>query len=424
MPRSDELRKARELVYTYSTTGKLTLVMRKSLNVMLQRALEQGIDQDWYSIPITRLVKNIEFGSHDHKYLEETLERMQTTLIRWQSTSADATKIVKDTVQLVGRTRIVGERGPAGNYLQKELQYKFDEDIKKRLLSPSVYALIDMGVMSKFKSAQSLALYEQIMEVKVNRLPEPDGWAYSDKLPWRQWRNLLLGEVTNDGDAPYNDAIKYFNRDVVRKALTELRVVAPDLEIEAIPFREGRRISLIQFRVRERAQSQQMLPLDEDSTPPIDVDGLTVELIALGLTDRDVGQIICRYELAHIEATIALTKARAARKDLEPLASNVAYFRKMLARPPEPTAVRNESPATTANRQVTKAKKRIVKEGPSPMEGVFAAMPDSEQRRYLLHWRNTEAPKYAASEYDKKGLETVLVRKSFFSWLEKHLSAP
>lgn len=428
------LSKAREVVYTYPKQGKISLVMRKAFNRMLQNAFSQGIEHEWYRLPVSLLARNIEFGSKDMSSLHETIDRMQTTLMKWQEINDEGKTVVQHSVQLIGAVKFVGDLRADGKRVQNFLLYKFDPDVKERIFNSTSRALIDLDVQNMFKSPHSAALYEHLMHTLGEADPDGEGWFWSPRLKWQEWRDLIMSSDTST----YYDNFKYFKRDVLRKVLAELEVVLDTYEIVAVTHRSGREISDLEFRIRSRAQS--VLPLD-NTLPLIDTSRIETALLEFGMNEEEIEAVLDFTDTEHIEAAIAYTRQRMAKTDAERLEYPDRYFIKALVgnfsgvdksrgvaamlkrakseKTPEPRGLRAPASATPVSKEQD-AKRSTIEVG----SRYFDALDPEHQRRLVDTWLNQEAKRAQKSAYAKTGLSSMVVKAAFFPWVASITEVP
>lgn len=434
-----ELRKAVDAVYAYPQEGKLTLVGRKAFNLLLANAMDQGVDREWYEIEIGDLAKDIRYDSNDVKRLESTLNDMQRTLVKWNAleTINDETVPVRDSVQLLGAVRLIGgveADGTRVTTVARSVRYQFDSRVKQRLLVPEVYARINLQLQASFKSAFALAMYEQLIRYRGNI--GSDGWAYTVKLPWREWRCLILG---GDYSAMY-ETYKYFGRDVLSKSLKELNVRVADQEFEMLVFKDGRQISDLQFRLRERVQTTLELSHDE---PLIDTAGISRRLEAFEIGKTEINRLIRLNDLFLLEEAAGETELRLRRGDLNPVRNKPAYFMNALTRIKD--RMRNgPSPASDLDIEVqeektkTKRSKAAVKKDSSPLappvlppapapiepavlnwnviESWFTDLASERQQELIDQFIDQESNPAVVAAYAKQQFRSAMVKVAFAAW--------
>lgn len=427
-----ELRKAVDAVYAYPQQGKLTLVGRKAFNLLLANAMEQGVDREWYEIEIRELAKDIRYDSNDIKRLETTLNEMQRTLLKWNviETINDETVPVRDSVQLLGAVRLIGGVAPDGTRVTavaRSIRYQFDPRVKQRLLVPEVYARINLQLQATFKSAFALAMYEQLVRYRNNI--SSDGWAYTVKLPWREWRSLILG---GDYSAMY-ETYKYFGRDVLTKSLKELNERVPDQEFEVLVFKDGRQISDLQFRLRDRVQSSLALSHDE---PLIDTAGIASRLDAFGITATEINRLIRVTDLFLLEEAAEETELRGRRGDLNPVRNKTAYFMNALSRIKERMRsgvsttselnIEAEDVKPKARKAKASTKKAVAEPGPSTIEpgalswadieSWFSAFSEPRQEELINQFIDQESNPAVVAAYAKQQFKSAMVKVAFAAW--------
>ena len=443
--RPAELRKAVDAIYVYPHQGRLTLMSRRAFNLLLARAMESGVDQEWYEIPIAELAKDMRFDSKDMKHLEDTLDAMQTTLLKWdaiESLSGRSVR-VRDSVQLLGAVQLVGGYDPSGprSGLARTVRYQFDKRVKQRLLVPEVYARINLQLQSEFSSSHTLALYEQVIRYRSNT--SADGWAYTVKLPWRDWRNLLIG---GDGTTVY-EQYKYFSRDVLNKALRELSQVVSEFDFEMLVYKTGRTIDKLQFRMRPKAQQSLGLTVTK---PLIDTGNMHAQLLKLGVKEADISKILDDFDPEIVKEAAKQTEARVRRTDLQPLGNPTAYLLDTVKRirdqvqaaqvrnqkipGPSDDAKKDEAPAggvdvldaeeapAKRRRANSLSERRSVKEGWEEIESQFRDLPKKKRDALVQQFVASVSDNQALSrELARGGFDGPLVRASFVPWLKREL---
>lgn len=421
------LRKAQEVIYTHPKHGKITLTMRKAFNRMVQNAHRQGFDQEWYRVPISNLARNIEWGSKDMRQFNETLDKMQTTLIKWEEVN-DQGKPISTSVQLIGKIKLVGEYRSDGRRIQTDLLYKIDPSVKEKLFNSKSMALIDLDLQNQFKSPHAAALYEQLMYVVGETDPDQEGWYHSMRLPWQEWRDLIMSTDTSD----YYDNFKYFRRDVLKKALTALESVLDSYEVLAVTHMNGREVKDLQFQLRLRAQTS--LPLDNTMPimPIFDSEEIEKKLARFELSEAQIQAVIDAGDTELIEGTIDYVSKRIANDKLEPVGRLDKYFMsafqgqycrhvsKTKKSPAPPVVIDAQSPPLIKETSTISSATNFMEVG----RMYFEALEPGHQVRLREEWLNHEANAPQRAAYAKSGLKTMIVRTGFYTWIAQTQSAP
>lgn len=431
LSQSSELRKSVEAVYAYPEKGKLTLLGRKAFNLLLANAMKQGIDCEWYSIDVYELANDIRYDSNDIKRLESVLTEMQRTILRWNilKEENDKTITVRNQVQLLGAVQIMGGYTDSDrrNAVARTVKYKFDSEVKKSLLAPEIYARINLQLQATIKSAFSLALYEQLIRYRNNI--GGDGWAYTVKLPWQTWRNLLLGGEYNVAFEEY----RYFNRDVIAKSLKELNQRITDFEFEVLVSKSKRTVTDIQFRIRESPQVS--LPLIS-SEPLINTEQIQRRLEALSFSETEISKLLRANDLANLEDAAQDIEARLKRGDLNPIRNKAAYFLDSLRRlkkcQPTESNIENIESHNPLHRVAEQKNIRVVEEISTPRSAEEAGLSWQDVEPWLIEltadlrseildeYIRQEKNPAVISAYKKYGLKSPMVQVVFVPWVESN----
>lgn len=439
------LRKAQEVIYTHPKHGKITLTMRKAFNRMIQNAHRQGFHEEWYRVAIPDLARNIEWGSKDMRQLNETIDKMQTTLIKWEEINEQGNPVVT-SVQLIGKIKLVGAFRSDGRRIQTDLLYKIDPSVKEKLFNSKSMALIDLDLQNQFKSPHAAALYEQLMYVVGETDPDPDGWYHSARLPWQEWRDLIMSTDTSD----YYDNFKYFRRDVLKKALAALENVLDSYEVLAVTHMEGREVRDLEFQLRLRPQARLQLENTLPVTPIFDTENLVQKLAPFKLDDDQIQLLLDAGDVDLIDGTIEYVQKRIANERLEPVGKIDKYFMNAFAgeycRKPakkldggavqKPQAsrqrardvfdARSGAPIPENSHLTTSVQASSPSEASRMDEGraYFEALDPGLQVRMREEWLNHEATALQRSTYAKSGLKAMIVRVGFYEWIARNQSAP
>jgi hypothetical protein len=291
----------------------------------------------------------------------------------------------------------------------RTVRYRFDESVKQKLLVPEVYARINLQLQAEFRSSYTLALYEQVIRYKGS--VSADGWSYTHKLPWREWRNLILG-----GDhAEIYEQYKYFSRDVLTKALKELNCVVAEFEFDVLVYKSGRLVSDLQFRLR--GKKQQSLEFD-DTRPIIDIEPISRRLQALGLKDEEIERLIGANDVAVLESAAEATETRLRRTDLTPIGNRAAYYHDTVKRMRGTAA--SEPKAKTSGGGA--AQPEIL--DPTPGRNAGRGKPCwtvAEAREFAQKFAEEIENPAVIAEFARKGVTAPLVRAAFLPWLEREL---
>ena len=129
----DLLRKPVNTLAIVPKSARITTLGRKSYNVLLFEAQEQGLDKDVFRAPLERIIKGIDFDSNDHALVKKHLRAMVSTTVEWQSpTTGEGSSW--NVSGLLAHARLSKERG------QVWVEWSYAVNLKQELLQPTVFA--------------------------------------------------------------------------------------------------------------------------------------------------------------------------------------------------------------------------------------------------------------------------------------------
>lgn len=326
-PTADEIqqdtrlvRKANQEIGHRVKSGKLSLVSRKILNVLLYYAqtMRDKEDEDGrWCVPVSSLVKDIKFGSRNYDLLRASLDELQNVKVARPTAHGGITSewlipsyTLDNTTHEGNEERSRGERKRGGVLM---LWFMLPPELKKQMLDPEQYTKLPILYMASLRTVAGLALYEICRRYVTN----PGGVTHRDV--WENWFYVLTGEPQGSELPEY----KYFKRDTVKKAIVEINELT-DISVELSEFREGRYVREIQFAVRMKAQGDLSF-----SPPPVDTD-LLARITVLGVSLPEAERMASRYSESVLLQTVELLEARIANSSLPPIESAAAYLKKAL----------------------------------------------------------------------------------------------
>ena len=307
-PGLDLLRKAVNTLAIVPKSARITTLGRKSYNVLLYQAQEQGLERDIFRAPLDAVIRGLDFDSHDHALIKKHLRAMVSTTVEWQSptTGEGSSWNVSGLLAHAKLSKIGG---------QVWVEWSYAVNLKQELLQPTVFARLRLEVISQLRSHASVALYEICTRYKdVGR---------TARQPWRWWYPVLSGNPPSDKSARLEYRI--FKRDTLKPAIAEINAIT-DIDVELVEHRQGRLIDEIQFRIAPKKQGSLAL-----AQPPAPVDlGLIVRAQRLGISDalaeslvQDHGEDVLRTGLDALERRLASSFP-------EPLRDPARYLRALM----------------------------------------------------------------------------------------------
>lgn len=228
------VRKPVETLSLVPTSGKVTVLGRKTWNVLLQLAQDQAVDgQDVYRATLAEVVAGIDFNSRNLAVIKGHLRSLMATTVEWQSpTTGEGERW--DGCSMLAHAALESVRG------QTWVEWSYAPNVRAELLNPNIFARLNLQVISELRTIGAVALYESCARYKAV--------GQTARRPWRWWAPVLLGRP--DADLQRLD-YRFFKRDTLRPAIAEINAVS-DVEVELVEFKQGRFVSDLQFTVKEK----------------------------------------------------------------------------------------------------------------------------------------------------------------------------
>lgn len=316
---TEEVRKA---VGAIHTSGNLSLLERKVVNVLLLNAYDDLLDQNkTHELPVAYLCDMLGWKeSNNIHLLKELLEKLATTKIEF-NVLADAGG--KKSGPKWGVMAFISFGGIADGICS----YRYDKALAQRLYDPEIYATINIDVQKEFKGSYALNLYENC--VRYKRVGSTGWW----DLP--SFRKLV------GADNEFYTEFKYLNRDVILPAIKEINTVS-DIIIGAIPEgkdkgprdakpeyrKNGRSITHIKFHVRENPQQQLLKEESCDEHEPIRKSEVFGKLRTHGVGERLAIAWILEQGEERVQDVVAYVEGRERKKLVK--GSTAGYIRRVI----------------------------------------------------------------------------------------------
>ena len=226
------LRKPVNTLAIVPKSHKITSLGRKSYNVLLHEAQEQGLENDVFRMPLERIVRNVGFDSNDQELIKKHLRAMVSTTVEWQSPTTGE-GLSWNISGLLAHAKLSKVRG------QVWVEWSYAINLKQELLEPTVFARLSLQIISTLRSHAGIALYEICSRYK--------GIGRTSRQAWQWWRPVLSGRPESEQTARLEYRI--FKRDTLKPAIAEVCALT-DIDIELVEHRQGRFIGELQFLIR------------------------------------------------------------------------------------------------------------------------------------------------------------------------------
>jgi len=223
--RDEQLKKH---VAAIHTSGDLTLLERKMVNVLLLNAYDDLLSRRTHTLPVAHLRATIGWeDSYNIALLKKVLRKLAMTPIEFN---------VMEDGQETWRVMSMISYGEIKGGV---CSYRYDEYLAERLFDPEIYAMINLGIQRKFEGGYALTLYENCIRYKA---VGSTGWW--DLARFRK----LLG-----ASAQVYEEFKYLKREVITKSIKEVNRIS-DIMIDAEYKKTGRKVSQIRFLISDNKQ--------------------------------------------------------------------------------------------------------------------------------------------------------------------------
>jgi len=302
------LRKPVNTLAIVPKSHKITSLGRKSYNVLLHEAQEQGLDKAVFQAPLERIIRGVDFDSNDQALIKKHLRSMVSTTVEWQSptTGEGASWNVSG---LLAHARLSKVRG------QVWVEWSYAVNLKQELLEPTVFARLSLEIISQLRSHAGIALYEICSRYKDIGRTSRQAWAW--------WRPVLSGRPETEKTAKLEYRI--FKRDTLKPAIAEVNAVT-DLDIELVEHKAGRFIDELQFLIRRKPQAS--LPL-RSPVEPVNL-SLITRAQSLGIDDGRAEELADAYGTDALRSGLDALERRLATAFPEPLRDPYRYLKALM----------------------------------------------------------------------------------------------
>ena len=212
-------------------SGEISLLERKTWNVLLANAFNDLEHQETYQISIRNLARFLRFDSNDHELLKEALRVLNKTQVEWNILEKDK-EIWAATTLLSGVEIINGV-----------CTYGYSFVLRKFLNNPSMYAKLNLFQQTLFKKKYAHILWELFKDY----FDEKKGYGETPWISVEKFRKLL--GLSNDEYTLFKDLNKW----VIKKAIKEINEVSDlyvDLKNGIKQRKDGRKIGALKFHIK------------------------------------------------------------------------------------------------------------------------------------------------------------------------------
>ena len=210
------------------TEGKLSLLERKLVNVLLLNAYDDLLTARTHTIPLKHLYALLswEYAS--------SIDTLKNALNRLTSTSIEFNLMQDGTEKWEVMSML-----SYGSINDGVCHYRYDESLAAKLYDPEIYAKINIGMQRRFDGGYALTLYENCIRYKSIGTT---GWWEIDKF------RKIIG-----ADSKIYDEFKYLKRNIITLSVNQINKVS-DILLDVEYRRKKRKVTDIRFVIEDNPQ--------------------------------------------------------------------------------------------------------------------------------------------------------------------------
>lgn len=260
------------------------LLARKTWNVLLLNSYDDLLTQDFHKIKVTDLCEITGCNTRNFKNINDVLVNLMTTNVKWDI--GGGCRENGTWIKNLGMSTMLA----SASIEDGVVIYEFSKRLSKLLYNPEIYQRISIAQQRLFKSASSLALWENCIRYV--------GVGSTGLIELQEWRELL------GATAKTYDQYKDFNKFVISPSVKEINEVS-SIEIQPFFKKSGRKITHIGFTVAQKGQRQLAIPeIIEEAKSSKEYE----ELIAYGINEVQAVSWIQELGYGYIREKLDLTK--------------------------------------------------------------------------------------------------------------------
>ncbi|MEJ6002621.1 replication initiation protein [Paucibacter soli] len=420
-------------------TWRISALSRKLWMFMISYSLQaKGVATDegvTWRVALNTLKRDAAYDSNDLDHLRDSIRELQRTLVDWSSSARDRKGEIKpwSSTQLLGSVEFVID--VSGRHC---VEWSLPAVLLRQIREHKQYYESSLLVATQISRYSTLALLSLASRYKTS----PNGLTI--RRPWREWVPIFTGEseeaarmtrkgtggkkskaAAEDGSDEKYREFRYFNRDVISKAVAELNAVQDEFWVEPLPGRKSgsRTIHDLQFRIITR----------EDYKPPAKpaYDAMTGQaldaMVELGLTKKFALELADEHSPELCLEVAEQVKKRVADGSQATIKKPEGYFVTELHKAAEaakklPPMAQPANTSLSVDEALEETLKdfqaNLISEARAKYPDVPIEVKMDYEARFERESLNT-APPSVQSTYKKSGIKAPLISSRFFSWLAK-----
>jgi hypothetical protein len=386
------------------TSGELSLLERKTANVLLLNAYDALLTRREHTLPVKHLCAMLGWDdSNNTERLQDALNKLASTSIEFNMME-DGKNVWRVMAML-----------SYGEIKEGTCTYSYAEYLAERLYDPEIYATINIGVQRRFEGSYALTLYENCIRYKA---VGSTGW----------WELERFRRIMGADAALYDDFYR-LNERVIKPSLKEINRVS-DIQLAPEFQKQGRKVSAVRFLITENPQQTLLKPVIQDEYADIREAELFKRLLEHGIGERLAILWILQDE-ARARQVVEYVEAKARKKQVK--GSTAGYIRTLY----ESDTVVGQSSFETRKAQenqekIEEERRKALAKRHSDLKAEFVrectneavkALSLADKRAWISAYID-EAGDEKAKTYNAEITEfrDALERIQFLGWLRKHLA--
>jgi len=294
-PQKEQVKKH---VAAIHTSGELSLLERKTANVLLLNAYDSLLSRRTHTLPVKHLCAMLGWDESNN------IERLQDVLRKLASTAIEF-NVMEDGKEVWRVMSMLSY----GEIKDGTCTYRYDEYLAERLYDPEIYATINIGVQRRFEGGYALTLYENCLRYMA---VGSTGWWELNRF------RRIMG-----ADAGLYDDFRRLNERVIRPSVKEINRVS-DIELQPEFQKQGRKVTAVRFLITENPQQMLLKPMIQDDHAAIRESGIFKRLLEHGIGERLAILWIIQDE-ERAKSVVEYVEARAKKKQVK--GSTAGYIR-------------------------------------------------------------------------------------------------
>jgi len=220
---------------TVQISNKITAQQRKIYNALLhvsKSLLEDDKNRQTFFVKQSHLKRLCGDQSTNNKQLQNNLKGLMSTIVEFNILKKDNTRLWHASTLLAEATIDNGK-----------VYFAFGPTVKKTLLKPEYYVLLDLNIIKGLQSKYAIALYENARDYSKSGIP---------KMSLETFREIM--GISKKKYKSFSDLKKR----VIEPSVDEINSKT-DLKISYELFKEGRRYKYIKFKI----ENKQVLKIED-----------------------------------------------------------------------------------------------------------------------------------------------------------------